>query len=137
MKKGCVQESKEQHMAYANQQITGNIIFKIIWIFAGVETHWKEVNYDSAWAGNNVIKLTPKRRRKRNWRNYSPEEVMTWFGVKLLQFLKATPDQDKISIMKIPSKIIITMNDSVTISLNKSLKDAQKNSNAFFANEAK
>ena len=39
--------------------------------------------------------------------------------------------------MKIPSKIFITMNDSVTLSSKDSLKDSQKKSNAFFANEAK
>ena len=62
---------------------------------------------------------------------------MTWFGVKMWQFLKATADHEKISIMKINSKILITMNDLVTLSLKNSQKDAQKKSNAFFANEAK
>ena len=58
------------------------------------------------------------------------EEAMTWFGIKMLHFLKATS-------MKIHSKILITMNDSVTISLKKHKTDAQKKSNVLFANEAK
>ena len=59
---------------------------------------------------------------------------MTWFGVKMLQFLKAMADQEKMSIMKIHSKILIIMSNSKMNTFRNSQWCAQRRNVDFFIN---